>query len=894
MGRYIGLKALNVAVIIVLLSVLMAGLITPLPQASADDYSSKISSDILKAIAAKTGQSQAGSQRILQGQTADPSNVMVFIYMNSKPDAAQMAEMASLGITAYADSWIPPVGVHPQGYITALVPAGKVGSLASRSYVVRLDSAEKQNCRMNDLAAYTINAQTLWSSGYTGTGVRVAVLDDGLDTTHPDFPTPVFAKDYWQYPIIGNNVISPNPGGSAHGTHVAGSVLGRGSLSGGKYKGMAPGASLVFLKIGNNTTGGASDAAMNGALKDAIDLYGANIISMSYGGWSSHHDGTNSNCQAADYAVSKGAVVLISAGNDADDAKHYRGTVTAGSTTGFIQVNVTGSDGTNCTLEHNMVWYDGPGVHNELMLQYYDSSYAPIFTQYWLRQESTRGTERRQFAWGDPISNVPAGSQTYYIKVTNSSVNDQVFHIYFEGAATRGGLVKFASPDIYYTVGSPGDADSVICVGSYNSKYYWTDYTGTDKTFGETLGQVSSFSSRGPRVDPGAPVKPTVVAPGCAIISCRDRSNPLNIYTISDTGTSGLPADYYAMQGTSMATPVCSGATALLLQAFPRLRGNQAAVRSLLQRCASRASNPDYNWGYGLIDLQRAMRLMAATRTVTLNAPGNQPVTFNTSGGSFNNASAKNVTQLQSQSVMGLPSGFPYGLFDFDIDELGPGESFDVTITLPQPGLTQFWLYTHHGWVQVPVVSLYGNIMVIRLTDGGIGDEDDDGDGDFDLFGGPALGGMDGFGNSTQNPPSSASGGSATTTQPVSLPSISVQSATVSAAHADAGQAVDVKALVSNQGRVKGDASVKVFVNGTEEENLGVTVAAGQTVPVHYTFRRNEPGTYTITVNNVSAGTVIVEDAAGNSVVVMAIMAGFVIAIIAVSLILYRRLRIAR
>jgi len=182
--------------------------------------------------------------------------------------------------------------------------------------------------------------------------------------------------------------------------------------------------------------------------------------------------------------------------------------------------------------------------------------------------------------------------------------------------------------------------------------------------------------------------------------------------------------------------------------------------------------------------------------------------------------------------------------------------------------------------------------MVIRLTDGGIGDEDGDDDGDFDLFGGPALGGMDGFGNSTQNTGGSGSGSIATTTQPVSLPSVSVQSATVSTTHADAGQAIDIKALVSNQGRAKGDASVRVYVNGIEEENLGVTVAAGQTVPVHYSFSRTEPGAYSITVNNVPAGTVTVEDATGNSFAVMAILTGFVIAISAVSVILVRRFRI--
>ncbi|MCX5994203.1 MAG: S8 family serine peptidase, partial [Chloroflexi bacterium] len=394
------------SILVLVFTLFSCFLFQPGPMA-ADDPDSKISSSLTMAIDARAAPVQPLLSGALQEPLLDPLNVSVFIYTNSRPDAAQVADMASAGVTAYADSWIPPVGEHPQGFITATVPVDKVNDLAAKNYVVRLDSAERQSYRMNDLAAYNIKAAAFYSGGYTGAGVRVAVIDDGLDTTNPDFPTPKFAKDYWQYPIIGDNVTSPNAGGSAHGTHVSGSVLGRGTLSGGTYKGIASGADFVFIKIGNNTTGSASDAAMCGALRDAVERYGANIISMSFGGWSPHHDGTDANCQAADYAVSKGVTVFISAGNEAAKARHYKGTVSAGGATGFIRVDVTGSNGTNCTLMHNLVWYDGLGVHNELTLQYYDSSFTEIDTQNWPRQESTRGTEQRYYSWGYPFNFVP-------------------------------------------------------------------------------------------------------------------------------------------------------------------------------------------------------------------------------------------------------------------------------------------------------------------------------------------------------------------------------------------------------------------------------------------------------------------------------------------------------
>ena len=95
------------------------------------------------------------------------------------------------------------------------------------------------------------------------------------------------------------------------------------------------------------TSGGASLDAMTNAIKAAVDTYDADIITMSYGGWDDYHDGTSETSQAVDYAFGKGAVVFISAGNEAYAGEHYSGTVNANSTTGFIRVNVTGSNGVN-------------------------------------------------------------------------------------------------------------------------------------------------------------------------------------------------------------------------------------------------------------------------------------------------------------------------------------------------------------------------------------------------------------------------------------------------------------------------------------------------------------------------------------------------------------------
>ena len=551
-----------------------------------------------------------------------------FIHLAQELTAWQIDELETMGITPYSDSWIPPVGDYPTGFIVADMPVDKLDELAGKDYVVRLDTAEQVLEPQNDLAAIKINADDVWTSGYDGTGVRIAVLDSGLDTAHPDIPAPVASKDYSNWPVLDNTIANAVTG---HGTHVTGSAVGQGTQSAGathQYKGMAPDADLVFLKIGKDNTGSASLDAMTNAIKAAVDTYDADIITMSYGGWGDYHDGTRQTSQAVDYAFGKGAVVFISAGNDANDAQHYSGTVNAYSSTGFIQVNVTGSNGGNAGLGFNLVWYDGLANSNDLVLEYYASDQTPL-ADTWAsaQEESWKGTEHELSGYGPDAGwyyYLPAGALTYYLKVTNNSDNNQFFHIYFEGIASSGASVKFQNPDPYYTISSPADAEKAIAVGAYTTRKNWTNYSGTAYWYinpEQTVDTITSFSSRGPRVDSGAPQKPNIVAPGSAIISVRDT----DIYTLGNADydpyivdNDGLnldgsgPADYYAMQGTSMACPIAAGAPALLLEAKPDLKRHPAAVRNLLQSTATSVEANDNIDGYGLLDIQAAIAANAS------------------------------------------------------------------------------------------------------------------------------------------------------------------------------------------------------------------------------------------------------------------------------------------
>ena len=67
----------------------------------------------------------------------------IFIHLTDELNSSQIAELETMGITLYLDSWIPPVGAHPTGFIIADMPIDKLEELAARNYVVRLDTAER-------------------------------------------------------------------------------------------------------------------------------------------------------------------------------------------------------------------------------------------------------------------------------------------------------------------------------------------------------------------------------------------------------------------------------------------------------------------------------------------------------------------------------------------------------------------------------------------------------------------------------------------------------------------------------------------------------------------------------------------------------------------------------
>ncbi len=188
---------------------------------------------------------------------------------------------------------------------------------------VWLDGVRKASL---DTSVAQIGTPKAWAAGYDGKGVRIAVLDTGVDATHPDLKGQVTAsKNFTSAATAGDKV--------GHGTHVASIAAGTGAKSKGKYKGVAPGAKVLNGKVLDDSGFGDDSGILAGMEWAAAQ--GADVINMSLGGMDTP-EVDPLEAAVNKLSAEKGVLFAIAAGNEGPQSIGSPGSADAALTVGAV------------------------------------------------------------------------------------------------------------------------------------------------------------------------------------------------------------------------------------------------------------------------------------------------------------------------------------------------------------------------------------------------------------------------------------------------------------------------------------------------------------------------------------------------------------------------------
>lgn len=165
-----------------------------------------------------------------------------------------------------------------------------------------------------------INAPAVWALGYHGEGIKVGVLDTGVNYNHVDLQDHMW--DDPAYPFHGYDFVNNdnNPmDDHGHGTHCAGTVAGDGTA--GSQTGVAPEATIIALKV-LDATGNGTEAGVWAAIQFIVD-HGGDVISMSLGWQHSWGVDRESWRNSFNNALAAGVIASVAAGNEGGEQGTY-------------------------------------------------------------------------------------------------------------------------------------------------------------------------------------------------------------------------------------------------------------------------------------------------------------------------------------------------------------------------------------------------------------------------------------------------------------------------------------------------------------------------------------------------------------------------------------------
>ncbi|MEO8484337.1 MAG: S8 family peptidase, partial [Acidobacteriota bacterium] len=304
-----------------------------------------------------SAQYRARLSRGLESRIADGASSVTVVVTAPQAEVERLASTYGLRVSKRLDQGAVLSGSSTQ--INRAAGDSNVGALAEDDLVISTMAVTTQST----------GASLLWAGnggkhfdGLTGQGIGVAVIDSGI-APHPDVANRLaLSLDFTNEEGVAD--------GFGHGTHLAGIISGsgRGSQSGDgtAYVGMAPGASLLSLRVlGSDGTGYVSDViqAIEWAVKNK-DRYKIRILNLSLGHATTDRYQDDPLAQAVERAVRSGLVVVASAGNlgkTADGTPVIGAIVSPGYTPGALTVGALNTKGTVARSDDGVATYSSRG-----------------------------------------------------------------------------------------------------------------------------------------------------------------------------------------------------------------------------------------------------------------------------------------------------------------------------------------------------------------------------------------------------------------------------------------------------------------------------------------------------------------------------------------------------
>jgi len=451
------------------------------------------------------------------------------------------------------------------------------------------------NFPFRDLAVQTISADQSWNLidnnkiKVTGKGMKVGILDSGIDLNHGDF-SPLgmgldkkvkFGRDF-----ADNDNDPQDHGNPPHGTHVAGISSGNNPKNPLK-RGTAPDSDLYVYKVFSNEGGGANPANIVAAADQSVkDKCHVINLSLGFGAPSESIQPDQPYYTSLNNAMKAGVVVCCAAGNDGSRHKNspwpihapgvFDSVIQVGATddrmTQPITITIPGQDDIKINSMHSR--YSPPFKTEYSGLPVVDCSYG--------RKEDFQGIDVK-----GKIALISRGPKEAGIKFQEKNLNAKDAGavgciVYNYDAGPMGAqLVDLSKGEDPY---SYGFIPNLTISGTLASqlKYKLSQPKATLNFKEESYITVADFTSAGPCFSGEANIfKPEISAPGTQI-------NSAVLAVKNDQGV--YEEQYKDENGTSMATPAVSGCVALLRQAHPMY--NAFDVKSVLMNTSDVLKNP--------------------------------------------------------------------------------------------------------------------------------------------------------------------------------------------------------------------------------------------------------------------------------------------------------------